>query len=328
MVVTTADPDRGLGATRELEDGGGCHGVDGDILQSVHHAERQTSRLEGLDTPLRVAALVALVCVRPRGAALELPAHLDQVALIKQRLSIPVISNGNVRNAAELVEALQLTAADGVMSAEGALDDPAIFAKAIEHVEVERARLTEVVKEARALKADKRDHGRKLTAEEKAKVKERKAAKRFLAQLPELRRPPPLSSAVPMPAPMPPAAASSSDGDKEGASRAAEARAGAPPTPRATQFDLAEQYIALAEAFPPPGGTDAQLSHAIFHLRRLCRTPLAEYDLLADLKACTTLAQCAGVIRRCRGYVEGALACKGRRRPPSYWRRQQRRNKL
>lgn len=294
--------------------------------------------LDELDDTLEFAqqlqdAGCALLAVhgRYRGSPLRRrdgPAHLDQIALIKQRLSIPVISNGNVRNAAELVEALQLTAADGVMSAEGALDDPAIFAKAIEHVEVERARLTEVVKEARALKADKRDHGRKLTAEEKAKVKERKAAKRFLAQLPELRRPPPLSSAVPMPAPMPPAAASSSDGDKEGASRAAEARAGAPPTPRATQFDLAEQYIALAEAFPPPGGTDAQLSHAIFHLRRLCRTPLAEYDLLADLKACTTLAQCAGVIRRCRGYVEGALACKGRRRPPSYWRRQQRRNKL
>ena len=174
--------------------------------------------LDELDDTLEFAqqlqdAGCALLAVhgRYRGSPLRRrdgPAHHDQIALIKQRLSIPVISNGNVRNAAELVEALQLTAADGVMSAEGALDDPAIFAKAIEHVEVERARLTEVVKEARALKADKREHGRKLTAEEKAKVKERKAAKRFLAQLPELRRPPPLSSAVPMPAPMPAAAAS------------------------------------------------------------------------------------------------------------------------
>ena len=37
------------------------------------------------------------------------PAHLDQIAAIKQRLSIPVITNGNVRNAAELVRTHALT---------------------------------------------------------------------------------------------------------------------------------------------------------------------------------------------------------------------------
>ena len=49
---------------------------------------------------------------------------------------------------------------------------------------------------------------------------------------------------------------------------------------------------------------------------------------LGELKAATTLAKCADVIRRCRAYAEGAVAFKGRRRPPSYWRRQQRRNKI
>ena len=51
------------------------------------------------------------------------PAHLDQIALIKKQLTIPVITNGNVRDAAELVESLVVTGADGVMSAEGALEN-------------------------------------------------------------------------------------------------------------------------------------------------------------------------------------------------------------
>ena len=152
------------------------------------------------------------------------------------------------------------------------------------------------MKQAKALKAAKRDQGRELTEPERAVVKARKDAKARLRQLPELRPPPPLPSAVPV--------------------------------PPSGQFDLAEQYLALVEKHPPPGGADALLSHAIFHLRRLCRTPLTQFDLLAGLKACTSLAECTGVIKRCRAYAEGAQAFKGRRRPASYWRRQERRGKL
>ena len=220
------------------------------------------------------------------------PAHLDQVALIKQRLSVPVVTNGNVRSGAELVDSLLLTGADGAMTAEGALDDPAIFAKAIAHAHAERSRLAAERRRAKALKAQRRD-GRHLTEEEAAVVRGRKAAKATLAQIKAI------SSALPPP----PSAA--------------------PPPP----FALAEQYIGLVEEHPPPGGAAALLSHAVFHLRRLCRTPLAEFGLLADLEACKSLAACADVIRRCRAFAEGSEAFQGRRRPPSYWRRQQRRKK-
>ena len=221
------------------------------------------------------------------------PAHLDQVALIKQRLSVPVVTNGNVRSGAELVDSLLLTGADGAMTAEGALDDPAIFAKAIAHAHAERSRLAAERRRAKALKAQRRD-GRHLTEEEAAVVRGRKAAKATLAQIKAI------SSALPPP----PSAA--------------------PPPP----FALAEQYIGLVEEHPPPGGAAALLSHAVFHLRRLCRTPLAEFGLLADLEACKSLAACADVIRRCRAFAEGSEAFQGRRRPPSYWRRQQRRKKM
>ena len=243
------------------------------------------------------------------------PAHLDQIALIKQKLAIPVITNGNVRNASELVESLLITGADGAMTAEGALDDPAIFAKAIAYVDAERSRLEAEVKEAKALKKEaKKEQGKKqLTVEEEAMVKGRKEAKRRLKRLPELTLPPPLSSAVPLPP-------ASSNGAASGA-----AAADPPPT---GPFDLAEQYIALVEKYPPPGGPEALLSHSIFHLRRLCRDPLTKHNLLASLKACTSLAGCADVIKRCRAYVEGTMAFEGKRRPASYWRRQQRRGKI
>ena len=61
----------------------------------------------------------------------------------------------------------------GVMSAEGALDDPSIFARAIAHVHAERERLAAHVQDARALKKAKRDEGRLLTNEERAMVKGR-----------------------------------------------------------------------------------------------------------------------------------------------------------
>ena len=251
------------------------------------------------------AAGCALLAVhgRYRGSPLHRrdgPAHLEQVRAIKQGLSIPVLSNGNVRNAAELLESLAFTGCDGVMSAEGALDDPALFSKAIAQRHTERARLKAEVKHAKALKAARRDQGRELSKEEIEIVNGRKETKARLKLLPELRPPPELSSAV--------------------------------PTPRVTDatssFELAEQYIALVGEYPPPGGDEALTAHAIFHLRKLCRTRLAEFDLLAELSKAQSLAACAGVIERCKAYAEGTVTFKGRRRPASYWKRQQRRGKL
>lgn len=55
------------------------------------------------------------------------PAFLDQVKEIKKAVGIPVLSNGNVRSSADVAANLKTTCADGIMSAEGALDNPAIF---------------------------------------------------------------------------------------------------------------------------------------------------------------------------------------------------------
>ena len=62
-------------------------------------------------------------------------AHLDQIKTIKEKLPyITIIANGNVKNYEDCVDNLKLTNADGIMSAEGLLDDPALFLRQKENV--------------------------------------------------------------------------------------------------------------------------------------------------------------------------------------------------
>jgi hypothetical protein len=58
-------------------------------------------------------------------------AHLDQIKDIKEEItSIPIIANGNIITGDDARENLEFTGADGVMSAEGILDNPALFLNA------------------------------------------------------------------------------------------------------------------------------------------------------------------------------------------------------
>ncbi|CAE7495994.1 Dus1l, partial [Symbiodinium microadriaticum] len=52
------------------------------------------------------------------------------VAYIRERMpkSIPIISNGNIITYDDAIQNLESTGSDGVMSAEGILDNPALFA--------------------------------------------------------------------------------------------------------------------------------------------------------------------------------------------------------
>ena len=65
---------------------------------------------------------------RSSASAREGPALLDQIALIKASMpNFPIIANGNVINYTDVISNLELTGADGIMSAEGILDNPALF---------------------------------------------------------------------------------------------------------------------------------------------------------------------------------------------------------
>ena len=65
---------------------------------------------------------------RNSAGARDGPAMLDQVKYIKERFpNFPIISNGNIKTFQDCEKNLAFTKADGVMSAEGILDNPALF---------------------------------------------------------------------------------------------------------------------------------------------------------------------------------------------------------
>ena len=57
------------------------------------------------------------------------PAMLDQIAAVKEAMgdNFPILSNGNVISYPDVVANMKETNADGIMSAEGILDDPALY---------------------------------------------------------------------------------------------------------------------------------------------------------------------------------------------------------
>ncbi|GMI45963.1 hypothetical protein TrCOL_g669 [Triparma columacea] len=69
---------------------------------------------------------------RTGAGARDGPAMLDQVKVIKQKFPMfPIIANGNIITFDDCKANLELTGADGVMSAEGILNNPALFVDAI-----------------------------------------------------------------------------------------------------------------------------------------------------------------------------------------------------
>ena len=54
-------------------------------------------------------------------------ADWDFIRKIKESLTIPVISNGSIREYKDVINCLNVTKCDGVMSAEGILENPALF---------------------------------------------------------------------------------------------------------------------------------------------------------------------------------------------------------
>uniref|UniRef100_A0A915PLC9 DUS-like FMN-binding domain-containing protein n=1 Tax=Setaria digitata TaxID=48799 RepID=A0A915PLC9_9BILA len=56
------------------------------------------------------------------------PVDYDMIKLIKSDLSIPVIANGNIKSYEQALKVAKYTGVDGVMSANGLLENPAMFA--------------------------------------------------------------------------------------------------------------------------------------------------------------------------------------------------------
>ncbi|KVI02701.1 Aldolase-type TIM barrel, partial [Cynara cardunculus var. scolymus] len=68
-------------------------------------------------------------------------ANWDAIRVVKNALRIPVLANGNIRHIDDARNCLEQTGADGVLSAESLLENPALFAGFNDHGKVDRGEL-------------------------------------------------------------------------------------------------------------------------------------------------------------------------------------------
>lgn len=98
------------------------------LLDTVEETVRLCQQLEEVGASwIAIHARYRATWERKGPGARDGPALLDQVAEIKKLLRIPVIANGNVISFEDVEKNLQFTRADAIMSAEGILDNPALF---------------------------------------------------------------------------------------------------------------------------------------------------------------------------------------------------------
>jgi len=184
-------------------------------------------------------------------------AILEQVKLIKQAVRIPVISNGNVISWDDVVGNAKYTQADGVMVAEGILDNPALFlpgllaSQKIESVQKKLAKIE------------------KLSLQNEEDLQEKDIEKinsktKLLKKLEDLSLPV-FKSLV------------------------TEDRTLPDETP--TKLQLAKEYLGLVNQFPVP------LKSVIFHLRRMCKEDLCKYQLMNELLVAPSIKDVKSILK-------------------------------
>ena len=129
---------------------------------------------------------------------------MDQVAIIKKAVQVPVLAilgaqepesppdrvtelrNGNVKSWEDVQANLQLTGADGIMSAEGMLDDPCLFSgapeKGLRKVE-KKLRQLQRLREKATLAPLSKEEERKVAQRKELKL-QRRALHARLAEAP------------------------------------------------------------------------------------------------------------------------------------------------
>lgn len=217
------------------------------------------------------------------------PALLDQVKQLKEMFPDKVvITNGNTITYDDVENNLELTKADGIMSAEGILDNPALYLGRLGNreqgdttIEVkggvvydawpEKQKLVQKLRKIRKLKA-KVAAGKELSAKEQKKIaKEAKVqAKIQKANDKIVQKTGPLASST--------------------------SRLGDLYEKSDDKVNLALEYLQIVHQYP------ATLRTVIFHTRRILKTELTSYQLMEECLSCKSIDQVEDLVLRIQGY--------------------------
>jgi tRNA-dihydrouridine synthase 1 len=225
------------------------------------------------------------------------PALLDQVAVIKKKVGIPIIANGNVVSFRDVEANLTLTGADAIMSAEGILDNPALFLPrwGSRH-EAERKMIMvpgvrdrtpsesgsaeprakvkrKIEKRLREIKRLE-DKNENLTKEENEKVAKKDS---LLSMIRDIERSDDgATSQTPM---------SSEEVTLESLYHAADSKVA-----------VATEYVSLVTRYP------VKIRSVVFHVRRMLKEDLMRYQLMEDLLRCELLNQVEEILLKIDSY--------------------------
>jgi tRNA-dihydrouridine synthase 1 len=258
------------------------------------------------------------------------PAMLDQVTEIRKHVRIPILANGNTKTYDDVVHNLHLTQAEGLMSAEGMLDNPALFLPRLGSQEQNGDKPINVLDIM--TDSDRTSPPNRTRAESRDSISHdmNKKRKRLLKKLREIERieekirtdgddtvnhdqKEKLANKLPV---LQQLEEIDKANDKNGYQIADN---GLPPNEtdgisnRAhlptkvlplrdlyvaanDMLRLANEYLALVKMYP------TKIRTVVFHVRRMLKTMLEEYQLLEDLLVATTVDQVEGILKKCQEY--------------------------
>jgi len=235
---------------------------------------------------------------------------LDQVLEVKKVMpDFPIIANGNIITYDDVCKNLQLTQADGVMSAEGILDNPALYLPRyhdrnqdtiqVHSIELSSSATSSLVsgplvgqdlkeklvrklgKKLREIEAlEKSKAGVKLSAEEEMKVSKKKELQDSLHQLssPSIRCSQRFTTTV------------CSLNDLESSAQ--------------DKINLAMEYLSLVQLYP------VKLRSIIFHIRRMLKLELNQYQLMEECVASSNIDQIFSLLEKMNQYKKNPLSFK------------------
>lgn len=188
------------------------------------------------------------------------PAMLDQVQKIRERVpGVVFVANGNTITFEDVEKNLELTKAEGLMSAEGLLDNPALFYRrwkddervkvALFDPEAESKRHKYAKKLRKIAKLEERvAQEKKLDADQQHRLDSKDTVLKSYQKL-LVQKEVDLSSEPP------------------------------------SSLQMAREYLELATAFP------TSMRTIVFHIRRMLKDELTRYQLMKDCLACTSVHQ-------------------------------------
>jgi tRNA-dihydrouridine synthase 1 len=246
------------------------------------------------------------------------PALLDQIATIRQQLPhVKLIANGNIVSFSDCEKNLRLTNADGVMSAEGILDNPALFLPRYgtnleQTMEIPcmltwntplpsspPSSTTSQDVSAEKTRKKKRKLAKKLSKIQEMEVKLRCGEKLLEEENEMLRTKSKLETKLALlncDTAISPGDASKITTTTSNESNTTTITLRELTAWASNKVNLANEYLSLARQYPP------SIRTVVFHIRRMLRDELTRYQLLDDCVAAPTLQDVQRIVDQVAAY--------------------------